>query len=146
MMQSLHIKLNAGADLQLQRITRSLWLLGVLVLLVNVRGLTWPLVLLGSGLLLRWALLEWNQQSVGQEVLSLYRSGAAKWGNCNGTWGSKTSISRTYCTIHVESNQTSKVFLISANNNSKDNYRCLLVWCRYLPFDIDQKAIEPTAA
>ena len=158
MMQSLHIKLYAGADFLHRCFTLSLCVLGFLALLLNYSGLAWPLLMLGSYLLLRWVFLETKLQSADQDTLHLYRSGAAKWGSHIGAWGSQISINRFYSTIRVDfqtplllvgGNQTavrSKTFLISASHNDKDDYRCLLIWCRYLPFSIIQKTNGFTSA
>ena len=136
MAQPAYIDLQTGPDRRYRLAVWFLWLTAAAAAVTHVHILAWPLSAAAGGLLvLLWPGSDHLIQR--SRSLRLYRNGAARLGEQAGSWGRYSRCCRWYVLLLIDLPQRSERVLLSARHNSADNYRRLLVWTRFTPFNAD---------
>jgi len=134
MAQPPHIELNTGYDRLFRISTCLLWLISAAVVILHLTILHWTLSLIGTGVLFAFWPKEGSCDRTGGR-LRLYCNGVAILGEQTGRWGKCYWSTRRYTMLRMDLPQGSSHVLVPASRNHQDDYRRLLVWNRFPPFD-----------
>jgi len=142
MAQPAHIELQTGPDRFYRTAVCSLWLLAAAAVMAHFQALAWPLSVAACGLLI----LLWpgaNDPVQKSCRLSLYRNGTAALDDLRGTWGAQSWSCRWFSMLRIDRPDKTLRVLVSASRNRTDDYRRLLVWIRFTPFDAARDRRSP---
>lgn len=134
MAQPSHIELQAGDD-RFYRVTALLiWLISATAVIFHMNNQHWMLSVTGCFLLLALWLISRRCMSRDRR-LRLYCNGAAAVDGHVGHWGTCYWSSRWYTLLRMDLACGRSRVLVAASRNHPDDYRRLLVWVRFSPFD-----------
>ncbi len=136
------IELQTGPGRLYRIAVPGLWLLAAAVVVAHVQVLAWPLSAAACSLLaLLWPGV--NDPLQKTHRLFLYSNGTAVLDDLRGTWGAQSWSCRWFSLLRIDQpNRTLRV-LVSARCNRADDYRRLLVWIRFVPFDTARGGPSP---
>lgn len=145
MAQPPYIELQTGSERLYRIVVCILWLLATAVVIAHVQVLPWPLSAAACGLLV----LLWpreNDPLQRTHRLFLYRNGTAALDDLSGTWGAQSWSCRWFSVLRIDRPDKTLRILVSARRNHGDDYRRLLIWIRFPPFNVagDRRSMKRT--
>jgi hypothetical protein len=145
MAQPSYVELQTGSGRHYRIAVCMLWLLATGVVIAHVQVLAWPLSAVASSLLvLLWPGM--NDPLQRTRRLFLYRNGAAALDDLSGTWGAQSWSCRWFSMLRIDRPDKTLRILVSARRNRADDYRRLLVWIRFPPFNAARGGRRPGQA
>jgi hypothetical protein len=134
MAQPAHIELQTGPDQFYLLAVHILWLLAAATAIAHIGSVAWPLMVAACALL--FLLRPGGNAPIRQSCrLYLYRDGTAGLGRHGGTWGAQSWTCRWFSVLRIDLPHRRIRILVCAGRNSVHEYRRLLIWTRFVPFD-----------